>query len=74
MTKTPEVGDLWIEEDNDYKRMTYVSLFEYGLVFGVNDDGRVLWGSNIEYFLKNTNISAKAKLTLTNCLRCKNEF
>ena len=60
----PEVGDLWIAEDNDYKRITYVSLFEYGLVFGVNDDGRVLWGSNIEYFLKKHKYLGKSKVKL----------
>ena len=68
----PEVGDLWIYEDNDYKRITYISLFEYGLVFGVNDDGRVLWGSNMEYFLKKNKYLGKSKANINQLFEVQN--
>lgn len=59
----PEVGDVWVEEDDkyNYRRMVWISLVKNALVSGVTDEGHVQWCCSLEDFLAKNKFLYKSK-------------
>lgn len=62
----PEVGDVWVEEDEkyNYRRMVWISFIKDAMVSGVTDEGRCLWCCSIEEFLKKHKFLFKSKASI----------
>lgn len=62
----PEMGDVWVEEDEkyNYRRMVWISLVKDAMVSGVTDEGRVQWCCSLEYFLLKNKFLYKSKASV----------
>ncbi|MBS4773087.1 MAG: hypothetical protein KHX55_02290 [Proteobacteria bacterium] len=72
---TPEVGDVWVEEDSehDYKRCVWISLVKDTMVSGITDEGRCLWCASIEEFLTKHKFLFKSKCNVNNLFEVQDD-
>lgn len=69
----PEIGDVWVEEEKDYKRRVWISLVKDAMVSGVTDEGRCLWCCSLEGFLAKYKFLHKSKFKVDDLFEVQNE-
>lgn len=69
----PEVGDVWVEAEENYRRCVWVSFVKDAMVSGVTDEGRCLWCCSLESFLAKYKFLHKSKFQLNDLFEVQNE-